>query len=169
MAEQEFLCARCARHIKTCCQRSEIYVTPGDVKRIAAHSGRDDFAEFIVPDNQEYQDQDDDPVWRDHVFRQDGSRRTLKRHPNGDCTFLGQAGCTLPLQVRPLVCRLYPYDYTADGIADDLSAGCPLELLLPGQGLIEALDMNLDDARKWHRMLYEEVLQEPRKLSCESV
>jgi hypothetical protein len=40
---------------------------------------------------------------------------------------------------------------------------------LPGQGLVEVLQMNLDDARKWHRMLYEEILQEPRRLTCESV
>jgi Fe-S-cluster containining protein len=135
-------------------------VTPGDVQRIELHSGRDDFCEYQLPENPEYADQDDDPVWRDHVFRPDGSRRVLKRHEDGDCTFLGPHGCVLPLEVRPLVCRIYPYDYSEAGILEDLSPGCPLELLRPGQGLIAALDMNVEDARRWRDQLYEEILLE---------
>lgn len=160
MSEMEFLCVRCARQQKTCCQFSEIFTTRGDVQRIEAHTDRRGFTEFRVPDNPEYLDQDDDPVWRDNVFRRDGSRRVLRRLPNGDCTFLGDRGCTLPLEVRPLVCRLYPYDYTSEGIRDELQHGCPVQLLAPGQGLIEALDMNIDDARRWHGQLYEEIEME---------
>ena len=74
--------------------------------------------------------------------------------------FLGTAGCVLPLEVRPLVCRLYPFDYTEDGIKDELSGGCPLELLQPGQSLTEALEMNRTDAERWHAMLYTEVRRE---------
>jgi Fe-S-cluster containining protein len=153
----EFLCVRCARQRKTCCQVSEIHVTLGDVRRIAAHTGQTDFHEFRLPDNPSYADQDDDPLWRDNVFQPDGSRRVLLRRPDGDCTFLGQAGCVLPLEVRPLVCRLYPFEYTADGITDDLSTGCPLELLAPGQHLIAALDMHIEDARRWQKQLYAEI------------
>lgn len=160
MSVDEFLCVRCARHTKTCCQRSEIYTTSGDERRIRDYSGRDDFTEFRPAVNIDYADQDDDPIWRDHVFLEDGSRRVLKRQPNGDCTFLGTQGCVLPLEVRPLVCRLYPYDYTADGIQEQLAEGCPLELLRPGQELIQALDMNIADARRWHRQLYEEIQYE---------
>ena len=160
MSTEEFLCVRCARHTKTCCQRSEIYTTPGDERRIREYSGRANFTEFRVPDNPEYLDQDDDSVWQKYVFRVDNSRRVLRRQPDGDCTFLGEQGCTLPLETRPLVCRLYPFDYTADGISDDLADGCPLELLPAGTGLIEALDMKLEDARRWHRQLYEEIREE---------
>jgi hypothetical protein len=32
-----------------------------------------------------------------------------------------------------------------------------LELLPPGQGLIEALDMRLEDAHRWHQQLYAEI------------
>lgn len=160
MQASEFLCVRCARHTRTCCQRSEIYATPGDVRRIGLHTQRDDFTEYRVPANPDYLDQDDDPVWREKVFRADNSRRVLKRQPDGDCTFLGESGCTLPLEIRPLVCRLYPYDYTAAGLLVDLVEGCPLELLPPGQGLIEALEMNRDDAVRWHRQLYEEIQME---------
>jgi Fe-S-cluster containining protein len=153
----EFLCVRCARHRKTCCQTCEIYVSPGDLQRVAAHTGRSDFSEFRAPANPLYADQDDDPPWRDQVFRPDGTRRVLRRQANGDCVFLGPHGCQLPLEVRPLVCRLYPYDYNADGILPELSPGCPLELLAPGQGLIAALDMHLADAQRWHQQLYAEI------------
>jgi len=158
--DEEFLCVRCARHGKTCCQLCEVYVTPGDVARITEFTGESDFYHFLAPGDSAYQATDDDPLWREKVFRPDGTRRVLRRRPDGDCTFLGPQGCRLPLEVRPLVCRLYPYDYTEQAIKDELARGCPLELLRPGQGLIQALNMNLDEARRWHRQLYEEIRQE---------
>ena len=157
--QQDFLCARCARRQKTCCQGTEIHVTLGDVQRIADYSGAAEFFEFRAPQNPYYADQDDDPVWRDRVFQPDGTRRVLKHRTDGDCTFLGEQGCTLPLQVRPLVCRLYPFDYTADGLAATLAEGCPVELLPPGQKLLVALDMYESDAVAWHRQLYNEIQQ----------
>lgn len=161
MPPEEFLCVRCARYMRTCCQTCEVYVSPGDVQRIADHTGRADFYEFRVPDNPEYLHNEDDPLWQTATFRADGTRRVLRRRPEGDCTFLGPHGCTLPLDVRPLVCRLYPYDYTEQGIRPQLARGCPTHLLRPGQGLIEALGMNLADAERWHRQLYAEIRQEP--------
>ncbi len=160
MTSDEFLCARCARSTRTCCQRSEVYATPGDVRRIAQYSRREDFTEFRIPLDMAYMDQDDDTAWRKFVFRDDHSRRVLRRRPGGDCTFLGERGCVLPLDVRPLVCRLYPFDYTEAGLRDELAEGCPLELLNPGQGLVEALEMHVADARQWHRQLYEEIQME---------
>ena len=148
--------------MKTCCQTSEVYVSPGDAQRIAAHTGRTDFHEFRPAGDPTYLEQDDDPAWFEHVFRPDGARRVLKRRPDGDCTFLGPQGCVLPLEIRPLICRLYPYDYDERGIRDELAHGCPLELLPPGQGLVEALSMSIEDARRWHRQLYQEITLEPR-------
>lgn len=160
-AEDEPLCARCARAMKTtCCQQREIYLTPGDVRRINAHTGLLGFSTFEAAVNPDYLDQDDDPLWAECVFREDGTRRTLRRISGGNCMFLGPAGCMLPLEVRPLVCRLHPFDYTEEGIKDELASGCPLHLLKPDQGLIETLGMNLEDARRWHRQLYEEIRQE---------
>jgi Fe-S-cluster containining protein len=157
---EEFLCIRCSRHMKTCCQTCDIYTTLGDVRRIEAYTGKTGFTEFRGPAKPEYADQDDDPTWRDNVFRADGTRRVLKKQPNGDCTFLGTAGCVLPLETRPLICRLYPFSYDESGITDELSEGCPTELLQIGQTLIEALDMNIEDARRWHRQLYDELPRE---------
>lgn len=155
--EDEPLCVRCARLGKTCCQRSEVYVTPGDVDRITEQIGHTDFYEYRRPDNPAYADQDGDPAWQHYVFQPDGTRRVLRRRPEGDCVMLGPAGCKLSWEVRPLVCRLYPFDYDENGIKPQLLHGCPVHLLRPGQSLIAVLDMNVEAARQWHRQLYEEI------------
>ena len=157
----DFLCVRCARHRKTCCQTCEVHATLGDVRRIAAHTGLHDVTEFRAPADPAYADQDDDPAWGKYVFRRDGTRRILKKQANGDCLFLGPQGCRLPLEVRPLICRMYPFDYTEVGIkAGELAEGCPLELVRPELGLIGELGMNVDDARRWHQQLYQEIREE---------
>jgi len=161
MTDNEFLCVRCARHQRTCCQRSQVYVTLGDVERINQHTGRDDFFEFREPDDPAYAELDDDPTWRKFVFDRFGRRRVLRRQPEGDCTFLGPQGCTLPPDVRPLLCRLYPFDYTDAGLRDELAEGCPLELLRPGQDLITALGMHRQKAHVWQQQLYDEIQREP--------
>lgn len=161
MSDSEFLCARCARHMRTCCQTCEIYATPGDVRRIEQHTGLSEFVEFRPPANPAYLDQSDDPAWERSVFRPDHTRRVLKRQASGDCTFLGSQGCVLPLDVRPLVCRLYPFDYNASGLLTELSPGCPLELLQPGLTLLDELRMEPGDAQQWHRQLYAEIREEP--------
>lgn len=161
MASQpEFLCARCARQGKTCCQGREIYLSPGDVERIAAVTGQRLFFDWELPQDLSYLDQDDDPVWQHHVFRSDGRRRTLRRTATGDCTFLGAAGCRLPLETRPLVCRLHPFAYTAAGIAPELEPDCPETLLPPGVTVLAALQMSVDQAEQWHQNLYAEVLHD---------
>ena len=165
MSENASLCLRCAQHMRTCCQTREIYITLGDVGRIAALSDRQDFYEYRVPSDPSYLDQDDDPTWATCVLGSDGRRRVLKRLPDGDCLFLGRRGCRLPLDVRPLICRLYPYEYNEQGIQEELASGCPVHLLPPGQRLVAVLQMNLQDARRWHEQLYREVRLE-RKPQC---
>jgi uncharacterized protein len=156
----DFLCVRCARQGKTCCQSCEVYVTPADVRRIAAHTGQQDFTEFKPSGDPIYVNHADDPTWMKYVFRADGTRRILKREAEGDCAFLGPHGCRLPLEVRPLVCRIYPYDFTEAGFKKKLSEGCPMELVRPELGLIGELDMNIEDAERWRRQLYEEIREE---------
>jgi Fe-S-cluster containining protein len=154
---EEFLCVRCSRQRKTCCQTSEVYTTIGDVRRISEWTGETDFTEFRMPEDPIYAQENGDPVWIQTIFRGDGTRRILKRRPDGDCTFLGAAGCRLPLEIRPLVCRIYPFDFTAEGLLDDLCNGCPTELLPPNQSLVEALDIDRRDAERWRRQLYQEI------------
>jgi len=152
------LCGRCAHQGKTCCQGREIYITPGDLRRIAAVTGELQFAEWKATVDPSYLDQADDPVWRQHVFGRDGSRRILKRQASGDCIFLASQGCRLALAVRPLLCRLHPFTYTADHIDDEPDAECPRHLLISGESLFEATHTSMELARQWHRQLYEEVL-----------
>ena len=85
----------------------------------------------------------------------------LRREANGDCTFLGQRGCRLPGGVRPLVCRLYPYEYDESGLSG-VGDGCPLHLLAPGQTILDALGMRRARAEAWHAQLYREIREEAR-------
>jgi Fe-S-cluster containining protein len=153
----EFLCARCAKRQETCCQRTDIVVTDGDISRVAAYTGQRDFIEFRTAGKPEYIDQDDDPLWRDATFLPDGTRRVVKHRENGDCTFLGSAGCSLPYETRPLICRLYPFEYSEAGVAEELASGCPRHLLPDDVDLAEALAMKREDAERWHNQLYSEL------------
>ncbi|MGC1276170.1 MAG: YkgJ family cysteine cluster protein [Planctomycetaceae bacterium] len=154
---QDFLCARCSRRQQTCCQQTDIVLTAGDVARVAAHVGHSDFIESRPAGSAEYADQDDDPTWRDATFRADGTRRVVKHRENGDCTFLGSTGCTLPGDVRPLICRLFPFEYTEAGLHAEPAAGCPRHLLPPGIDLFDTLGMKRSDAERWHQQLYDEL------------
>ena len=156
----QILCVQCACHQKTCCQETEIYVTQGDLDRISSYTQRDDFFEYSKPTDPVYALQDDDPIWLQKVFRPDGSRRILKHQTNRDCTFLGPVGCTLPGDVRPLICRLFPYDYTADGLKDTPAEGCPKHLIEDSRTVFEAVQIRHEEARQWHKMLYHELNQE---------
>ena len=153
----ETLCARCAKHGKTCCQGREIYLTPGDVRRIRAVTGNVLFTEWMPTTEPAYLDQDDDPVWRQHVFGSDGSRRILKRQANGDCIFLSSGGCRLALAVRPLLCRLHPFTYTGYRIDNEPDSDCPKHLLVSGESVFEAIHTSMELAQQWHRQLYEEI------------
>jgi len=133
-------------------------VTPGDVQRIFRHTGHIDFYEYIKPVDPNYADQPDDPVWRDHVFFADGRRRVLKRSVSDDCIFLGNAGCVLSMDVRPLVCRLHPYAYTAAGLSSTPETGCPVNLLNAGESLMDILSMPAGLAGIGWQDLYEKIL-----------
>lgn len=158
-------CARCASMQKTCCQRAEILVTRGDLARIAQHTGQSDFWNNRPPENAEYLEQDpDDPNWLAYTTNERGERRMLLRRPTGDCTFLGEAGCVLPLEVRPLVCRLYPFAYTESGIDGQDVEYCPTESLLPkdrpGVTMLTILGMDPADGERWRSALYRELRED---------
>lgn len=160
----------CAKHAtmgKTCCQTSEVMVTEGDKVRIASHlrsagiTGRDDFWADSWPADAGYVDDGSDPTWA-LAFNPDGSRPTLRRAGDGSCVFLGEAGCVLPLETRPLVCRLYPHLYDENGL-DGLSDRCPREVVPPGSTILEVLDLKRADAERWHGALYAELREAPRR------
>jgi Fe-S-cluster containining protein len=152
-------CARCAVLQRTCCQRAEILLTTGDVERIARHTRRETFHERRVPRDLAYRVPDsDDPRWLGYTTAPDGTRRMLVRRADGDCSFLGRLGCELPLAVRPLVCRLYPYDYNESGLTGLDPDYCPTVHLAPqGQPMNVVLDIPATAAEGWRRQLYEEL------------
>ncbi|RJP37155.1 MAG: hypothetical protein C4547_05870 [Phycisphaerales bacterium] len=149
-------CTKCARITRTCCQRCEVLVSAGDRERIAEYTGRTDFWSDRVPEDPAYADPGGDPNWRAWGFHADGSRPTLNRRQDGDCTFLTATGCSLPMHVRPLVCRLYPYTYTEHGV-NGVSDECPREVVPPGDNILNVLDVRRADADRWHQMLYAEL------------
>lgn len=154
----------CARHAQigpTCCTHSEILVTDGDRARVAAHTGRADFWQVEPPENPSYQPDPGDPVWA-AGFYADGSRPVLKRRPNGDCTFLGPTGCTLPEDVRPLICRIFPYEYDAARLTG-VSTRCPAEVTPPGRTILDVLGMDAPKAEAWRAQLYDELRTSPRR------
>lgn len=155
-------CARCAALQRTCCQQAEVLLTAGDVARIAAYIGRGGFSEVRAPADPSYVAEDpDDPRWRQLTVASDGTRHMLRRREGGDCTFLGARGCELPLEVRPLVCRLYPLGYNEAGLAGREEHYCPTGLLSPaGRAMAEVLEMDLVAARRWHATLYRELEEE---------
>jgi Fe-S-cluster containining protein len=152
---------------RTCCQQAEVVVTAGDVQRIARHlagsppgggPAPEPFWEWRRPTDPDYFEPDpEDPNWVRYTIRSDGKRAVLKRGPSG-CGFLGERGCALPEEVRPLVCRLYPFGFTEQGLAGDEDHYCPKAVLAPdGRRMVDVLGMQAEDARRWHEMLYREL------------
>jgi len=153
-------CAKHAQIGKTCCQGTEVLVTAGDKRRIGAFTGRDDFWRDAWPPDATYLDDGSDPGWT-LAFNVDGSRPILKRQDNGDCTFLRATGCALPLEMRPLVCRLYPYVYDEAGLRTVSADRCPAEVVPPGKTMVELLEMDEARAEGWRSDLYREIRESP--------
>lgn len=151
----EPLCARCARHQRTCCQDTEVYLSPADRDRLIAWSGRDDLLRWRVA-GPEYIDVAGDPTWARLVFRPDGSRRLLAQSADGDCVLLGPQGCTAPAEVRPLICRLYPLQYTEAGLQGPAGA-CPVQLLGPDEALLSSIGVDRERSERLHQQLYAEL------------
>lgn len=149
---------------RTCCQRAEVVVTRGDVARISAHIERDDFHSRRPPEDATYLEHDpDDPNWVRYTSFPDGTRRMLNRNADG-CTFLGAAGCVLPEDVRPLICRLYPFEYTESGIVGEDAGYCPTETLAGKDGsMLPVLGMNRAAAEAWRSALYDELRAESER------
>ncbi|WP_224370699.1 YkgJ family cysteine cluster protein [Hyalangium versicolor] len=115
-------CARCAKALgKTCCEPSPhehlAMVTRADIARIVAHTGlpaRRFTQEEGVSEAGAADFEARWPLYRGY-FRRGPVRTTLLARA-GACVFLDRTrGCTLPMDVRPIACRLYPFDKWADG------------------------------------------------------
>lgn len=115
-------CARCPKVLgRSCCEPGPgdalTTLTRADVERIAAHTGRSPRAfvaeEWLTPEEAlAYEARR--PIFRGY-FRREPRRLTLAlRH--GACVFHArERGCGLPEEVRPVACRLYPFEPWPDG------------------------------------------------------
>ncbi len=152
------LCSECAAIQVTCCckERRDILVTQGDIARISQTLERHDFWEHRQPGDPVYLEQDDDPNWIPYTVRADGTRKVLKKTAAQTCIFLTDGGCLLSENVRPLVCRMYPFNYTEQGL-QGIEAECPVHLLPSGANLLDELGMSAEKAAEWRGMLYHEL------------
>lgn len=127
------------------------------MERIAAETGRDGFFEHMrVAERQIPGAETHDALWREILAAPDGCR-VVRRDDAGNCFFLGDGGCTLSERARPLLCRLYPFDYTAQTIKGVYGPLCPEPERDNPPMLLALLSMNREQAESWRRQLYLEL------------
>ncbi len=153
----EIPCAACAKDNNSCCQDVEVYVTVNDVIRISK-AGYVNFFSFELP-SIIYAPSCNDPSWGKYVFHPDGSRRILLRKEEKKCFFLAENGCLLPLAIRPLVCRIYPYLFTDKEISG-ISNFCPISRMADSRRILERMGMAVENIKRWHAQLYREIERE---------
>ena len=121
------VCARCPRALgRSCCEvapgEALATLTRADAARIAAHTGLS-ARRFVEEEGLDEEGaaayEASRPLFRGY-FRKGPVRLTLQQRPQGAgrsaCVFHREgAGCALPAQVRPIACRLYPFEQFVDG------------------------------------------------------
>lgn len=156
------LCSRCARRQKTCCQKAAVFITRGDIERIAASvpEAASSFWEMREVGDLDFRGGSAlDEIWGT-IVGADGRVRIVRHRENGDCFFLGEDGCRLDLAARPLVCRLYPYEYTPASLTGVNAHLCPYPECGNAPLILALLGMNRDAAEQWRQALYREILGE---------
>ncbi len=156
-------CAICYSDGKECCRFREVVVTDGDIERIQNHSSKTDFYENRVPKEARHLEVDDeDPNWVLYTVNEDKTRRILKNRPDGNCILLGEDGCTLPLDVRPLICRLHPY-YFSENEMLCIDEDCPIAFFEKPANILERMGMGYEKAEEWRKQLYKELREQYEK------
>lgn len=86
-----------------------------------------------------------------------GRRLRLRVLDTGHCCFLGEQGCVLPLEARPLYCRLYPFWFTSDGRL--MVLGSKTCLAQEGASSWQEVLKRLGENESRLRMLFDRLLQ----------
>jgi len=164
------LCANCGRSgRKGCCVYETIVLTREDVQRIRSFLPESiqfyDICDLTSVQNERVARwADGDPAWLRLVSAENGNARVLKTKQDGLCWFLEAEGCCLPMHVKPLVCRLYPYDRFSEfelpeyPLQEDVN--CPPELFVTSKNVAELIGVCRSDVEKWHAQLYKEINEE---------
>lgn len=158
-------CSECAKLYKTCCETAEAGVTSGDIARITAFTGRTDFYS-LEPVAEEHKYSYENPwncpdsgkIYVKYFFDEEGRRNILKKNDKGGCIFLAQDGCMLPMDVRPIICRLYPYSWTDQREISLEASSCPAHLFKDEQDLKENLCVPEDEALRLVNLFYDEIM-----------
>lgn len=166
----QYGCAVCARSQRTCCQSSEPFASIGDISRINLYMHRNMKGSRVAPwwwwgwrePSQEYiEGMRADPQWATLLPMKSGLRRVVLSSDNGNCVFLKSTGCVLPMEVKPLVCRIYPWDFVAFKVTG-LSDFCAIEAKGNHRDMGEALGLTKEMAQEWVEQLRSEMEREGR-------
>ncbi|OQX22900.1 MAG: hypothetical protein BWK80_28740 [Desulfobacteraceae bacterium IS3] len=164
-------CFECSELQLTCCEKSEVCVTKGDIKRIAEYAGRNDFY-HLMPVSEELKfiitnpcnPENGSEIYLKYLFDEEGRRIILKKNENR-CCFLTHNGCDLPLNIRPIVCRLYPYDWNDNkDMWIDPARLCPENLFKDEQEIKEQLCLPEQEAKRLLELFYDEIKSQKNNL-----
>jgi len=151
-------CVECAHKGQSCCRNVHIYLTRGDIERISGLCPSETFCE-MAPLTPDYEDAGGDPDWNPAILNADGTRRVMRQQPDGGCHFLTPTGCRLPSDVRPLLCRIYPYEFRSWQLTG-ISPSCPVASESDWLRILEDSEMKQANARAWVAQLAEEIFAE---------
>ena len=151
-------CLDCASRNQSCCVNVHIFITSGDIERISQASDIHDFysSEPLTP---EYFDGGGDPDWNNLILDENGCRKIVRQTETGNCIFLSEKGCRLKPDIRPLLCRIYPYDFTGRKIVG-ISNYCPVSADNSWQEVLNLSQMHYHAAQEWIKQLYDEIYHE---------
>ena len=129
------VCARCAGQGPTCCRlesgQEEMCFPLSEMERdrilqyLSGDAGafaRQANTEAFVSNTHSLFPRERNAV--DELFPAGGFHLRLALDAEGRCRLLGPQGCTLPREVRPYYCRLYPFWFKPDGMYVFASSRC---------------------------------------------
>jgi uncharacterized protein len=161
-------CRECSKSGKTCCEICDVIVTNGDIARISAFTGRNDFF-LLKPVSEEDRFEYANPrnvvkgseIYVKFFFNEEGRRNVLKRNEKGQCCLLTKDGCVLPFDFKPLVCRLYPYQWNDQRDIWVDCTDCPTELFKGEQEIKEHVCVSEEEALLLVNLFYDEIMIKP--------
>jgi len=161
------ICEECAKIQKTCCERNDIRIglTNGDIERIALFAACEDFYEGKALE-EEFRGKYANPSRYDEgeyiyvtcLFDDEGRWNVMKRNENQGCWFITPTGCSLPPEVRPLMCRIYPYDWNDQQEIWINGTYCLASLFTDNEDLAKKVALPPEEAKRLVKLFYEEIM-----------
>jgi uncharacterized protein len=158
-------CRECSKIQLTCCVRPEIFVTNGDINRIANGTGRKDFYHLRpVPEEMKHyygspcNVEKGSEIYFQYLFNENGRRNILKKNEKNECCFLTQDGCVLPPNIRPILCRLYPFDWNDKKEIWVAPTHCPKNFFKDEQEIRDRVCLTEEEAKRLVCLLYDEIM-----------